>query len=64
LNNKLITTKLLGKAMISGQAFENPDGSPLTIDTDYFGKKRNKANPSAGPFEDPGDGRGKLNVWK
>ncbi|MHC4477559.1 MAG: right-handed parallel beta-helix repeat-containing protein [Planctomycetota bacterium] len=63
LNNKLVTTKLLGKAMIPGQAFENPDGSPLTIDTDYFGRARNKANPSAGPFENPGDGELKLKVW-
>ncbi|MHC4558981.1 MAG: right-handed parallel beta-helix repeat-containing protein [Planctomycetota bacterium] len=63
LNNKLVTTKLLGKAMIPGQAYENPDGSPLKIDTDYFGKKRNKANPSAGPFENPGDGKLTLKVW-
>jgi hypothetical protein len=63
LKNKLVTTKLLGKAMIPGQAFENPDGSPLTIDTDYFGRKRSKANPSPGPFEDIGDGRLKLKVW-
>jgi hypothetical protein len=63
LHNKLVTTKLLGKAMIPGQAFENPDGSPLTIDTDYFGRKRNKANPFAGPFENTGDGELKLKVW-
>jgi len=62
-NNNLVTTKLLGKAAIPGQPFENPDGSPLTIDTDYFGRKRNKANPSAGPFENPGDGEVKLKVW-
>ena len=63
LNNKLVTTKLLGKAMIPGQAFENPDGSPLTIDTDYFDRKRNKANPTAGPFENPGEGTLSLKVW-
>ena len=63
LDNTLVTTKLLGKAMIPGQAYENPDGSPLTIDTDYFGKKRNKANPSPGPFENPEDGERKLKVW-
>jgi hypothetical protein len=63
LNNKLVTTTLLGKAMIPGQAFENPDGSPLKIDTDYFGKKRNDKNPTAGPFENPGQGRLSLKVW-
>jgi hypothetical protein len=35
----------------------------LKIDTDYFGKKRNKANPSAGPFENPAEGRLSLKVW-
>jgi hypothetical protein len=63
LNNKLVTTKLLGKAVIPGQAYENPDGSPLKIDTDYFGKKRNDKNPTAGPFENPGEGRLSLKVW-
>jgi len=63
LNNKLVTTQLLGKALIPGQAYENPDGSPLKIDTDYFGKKRNDKNPTAGPFENPGERRLSLKVW-
>ncbi len=33
LKNKLITTQFLGKAMVPEQAYENPDGSPLMIDT-------------------------------
>jgi len=53
-NTVLVTTALLGKAKIPGLAYENADGSPLTIDTDYFGKKRNKANPTPGPFENLG----------
>ena len=63
LDNKLVTTNLLGKAMIPGQAFENPDGSPLKIDTDYFGNKRNDKNPNAGPFENQGQGRLSVKVW-
>ena len=50
----LVTTELLGKAKVSDCAYENPDGSPLKIDTDYFGKKRSETKPSAGPFENPG----------
>ena len=61
--NQLVTTELLGKAKIPGLAYENFDGSPLTVDTDYFGKKRNEAAPSAGPFENPGDGDLVLEVW-
>jgi len=59
----LVTTGLLGKAVISQLPYENPDGSPLTIDTDYFGAKRKAARPTAGPFEHPGQGDLKLKVW-
>lgn len=63
LKNKLVTTELLGKAMIPEQAYENPDGSALKIDRDYFGTKRNRKNPSVGPFEDVKPGKVKLRVW-
>jgi alpha-N-arabinofuranosidase len=63
LNNPLITTALLGQAKIPNAAYENPDGTLLKIDTDYFGKKRNETNPTAGPFENPGQGILKLKVW-
>jgi hypothetical protein len=59
----LITTAFLGSAVRTGQAWENPDGSPVIVDTDYFGRTRNHANPSAGPFEDPGSGKLRLLVW-
>jgi hypothetical protein len=61
--HKLLTTKLLGKAVVPQLPFENYDGTSLTIDLDYFGKKRNTQNPSAGPFENPGEGVLKLKVW-
>jgi len=60
---QMITTKLLGKAKIPKAAFDNPDGTPLKIDSDYFGKKRSEVNPSAGPFEKPGEGEIKLKIW-
>ena len=59
----LVTTELLGKAKIPGVGYENPDGSPLQIDTDYFGNKRNPAKPTPGPFENPGQGDLNLNIW-
>jgi alpha-N-arabinofuranosidase len=63
LDNPLITTPLLGRAKIPNAAYENPDGTTLKIDTDYFGKKRSEENPSAGPFENPGEGKLSLKVW-
>ena len=60
---KTVTTELLGKAALPGLAYEMPDGSPLKIDTDYFGKPRPAANPFPGPFEIPEGGKLKLKVW-
>lgn len=61
---QLITTELLGKAKIPKAAFDNPDGTPLRIDADYFGNKRSESNPSAGPFENLPEGVAKLKIWK
>ena len=60
---KLVTTGLLGQAAIPNAAYEQPDGAPLAIATDYFGNRRNELNPTAGPFENPGQGELKLKVW-
>jgi alpha-N-arabinofuranosidase len=58
-----VTTGLLGKTQIAGCAYENPDGSPLQIDSDYFGKKRRAATPAPGPFDQPGAGLQSIKVW-
>ncbi len=61
---KLVTTKTLTQAIVPDLLFENPDGSPLRIGTDYSGKKRNVVNPSPGPFEIRGSGKQIIKVWK
>jgi alpha-N-arabinofuranosidase len=63
LDNPLVTTAFLGRARIPDAAYENPDGTPLKVDTDYFGKKRSETNPTAGPFENPGAGELSLKLW-
>ena len=60
---QLVTTELLGKTLISAQAYTNPDDSPLVVDTDYLGNARKKRNPSVGPFENPGTGNRTFRVW-
>jgi hypothetical protein len=62
--SRLVTTESLGKAKIPDLPYMNPDGTLLEIDRDYFGKKRNRENPSAGPFESPGTGKLNLKVWQ
>ena len=60
---KTVTTKLLGRAVIPKAAYEQPDGTRIRINTDYFGRKRNESNPTPGPFENPGRGDLKIKVW-
>lgn len=49
--HKFVTTDMLGQTLISNAHFENYDGNPLQINSDYFGQKRNTQNPTPGPFE-------------
>jgi hypothetical protein len=36
-------------------AYENPDGTNIVFDTDFFDKKRPAGNVTPGPFEVMGD---------
>ena len=63
MKNKVVRTENLGETLISKQAFVNPDNSPIIIDTDYSGKKRDKNNPMVGPFEVKENGIRKIKVW-
>jgi alpha-N-arabinofuranosidase len=47
----IVTSELLGKTMVSGQTFVNPDGSPFQLDRDFLGKARAGKHPLPGPFE-------------
>jgi len=58
-----ITAAVLGKAKLPDLPYENADGSPVKIDADYSGRKRDTSHPTPGPFEKPGSGELKLKVW-
>jgi len=60
---KTITTEILGKAIIPDLGFENHDGTPLIINTDFYGNKRNLKNPTAGPFEKSQNEKLSIKVW-
>ncbi len=55
----VITTESLGCAFEPEQPFENPDGTLITFDSDYFGSHRNTA-PLPGPFAEYGE---EVVVW-
>ena len=59
----VVTTALLGSAIVPDAPFEQPDGTPYRLDTDYFGKKRNTENPSPGPFQFTSENVIRLKVW-
>jgi hypothetical protein len=59
----LVTTVALGRAKVPNASYENPDGASLKVDTDYFDRKRNGANPFPGPFELPRTGGQTIKVW-
>ena len=63
MKNKLVTTKLLGKAIVPNQTFVKPDGSVIIISKDFLGKTRNEENPVAGPFENLTKGKLRFKVW-
>ena len=60
---RLVTSALLGEAAIPNLPYEQPDGSAVRVDTDYFGAERNPLNPAPGPFERLGAGATRLKVW-
>ena len=60
---QLVTTALLGRAKVPNCAYDNRDGSPVKIGSDYFGHKRDAANPFPGPFENPTGAKRAVKVW-
>jgi hypothetical protein len=60
---KVIDSEILGKAKTPKADFDNPDGSLLKIDKDYFGNKRSGENILAGPFSNLDTGKVLLKIW-
>lgn len=59
----LVTSGVLGEAIIPGLPFEMPDGGPVCIATDYFGHGRKISDPAPGPFAVAGRNDRGLEVW-
>ena len=63
VSRALVTNELLGRATVPDVPFENRDGTPYRIDTDYFGEKRDADNPAPGPFRAGLSGKVSVKVW-
>jgi len=59
----VITSEILGKTRVTKTIFDNPNGSPVIVDKDYFDHSRSSENAVAGPFVNPENGGQNLKVW-
>ncbi|HQG76497.1 MAG TPA: right-handed parallel beta-helix repeat-containing protein [Bacteroidales bacterium] len=60
---KTVTTEMLGTAKIPKADFDNPDGTVLVIDRDFFGDKRPPDGNLSGPFINVLPGENKFRLW-
>jgi len=59
----LVTSDLLGKAVVANAPFVQADDAPFLLGEDYSGVKRNPANPAPGPFNFATESTLRLKVW-
>lgn len=62
VNTRLVNTDMLGVPRLVRQRYENPDGTPLTINDDITGATRFD-NPTPGPFEGVSVGHNLIKVF-
>ena len=62
MNSKVINSFDIGEAMVPGVPFENPDGTPVLFDKDYFNATREEVN-SAGPFSNLSLKNKRVRLW-
>jgi len=62
-NRPLVTTDLLGRALVPGLPYEQPDGSSYRLDRDMTGAPRPEENPTPGPFQVTEPGPVVRTVW-
>jgi hypothetical protein len=63
VQRNVVTTELLGKAVVTSAAYEQWNGKPYQLDTDYFGNKWPENRPSPGPFALTGEKEIRVKVW-
>jgi hypothetical protein len=63
VNTQLVTTQLLGSTLVSEAVFEDRDGKPYRIDTDFFMEKRYEDQAGPGPFKSLEEGLQEIRIW-
>jgi alpha-N-arabinofuranosidase len=63
LEGPLVTSGMLGKAIIPDLPFEQPDRILYRLNRDYFGTLRNTGNPYPGAFIERKEGKHAIKLW-
>jgi alpha-N-arabinofuranosidase len=62
IRTEIIDTEKLGMVRIVEAPYEDPNGDPIAIHTDYLGVPRS-TSPVVGPLEDLKEGYNRIKVW-
>lgn len=62
LQAKSVVSSRLGKAALTGYAYEMADGTPIDINKDYFGNRQSVDSPVVGPFGQVTKGQS-IKIW-
>ena len=62
LQAKAVVSSRLGKAALTGYAYEMADGTPIDINKDYFGNRQSVDSPVVGPFGQVTKGQS-IKIW-
>ncbi|QNU68147.1 right-handed parallel beta-helix repeat-containing protein [Ruminiclostridium herbifermentans] len=60
--SKIVSTETLGTVRIVDAIFDDPNGNPIVIDTDYTGAARTE-KAVVGPFQELKEGFNRIKVW-
>jgi len=63
INGKIISSSDLGEAMVPEAVFDNPDGTPILFNTDYFSEIREENKNAPGPFAGLNPGENEIKLW-
>ena len=63
MNGKIITSIDLGEAMVPEAIFENPHGTPIIFNTDYFNENREENRNITGPFGNSVIKNNSIRLW-
>lgn len=58
-----VTGAQLGMTVLAKTGYENPDGSAVVFDTDYFGQERSENSVLPGPFVEWSRESGRCKIW-